>query len=182
MPPWKRPPPVLANAASRRCAISFPIWKKPASGRIRPRWRMPRLRAAVAEAARRCAGIPLLAGGKSFGGRMTSQAHGRQPARRRQGARVLRLSSASGRQAFDRIAQNTSPISKSRCCSCRAPATASLKLPHLEPVANSLGPLATLHLAREADHSFHVLARSGRNDREVMAEILDAFAAWVAAI
>ena len=39
--------------------------------------------------------------------------------------------------------------------------------------------MATLHLVKEADHSFHVLKRSGRNDREVMDEVLDAFAAWV---
>jgi hypothetical protein len=39
--------------------------------------------------------------------------------------------------------------------------------------------VATLHLAKEADHSFHVLKRSGRNDREVMDEVLDACAAWV---
>jgi len=59
-------------------------------------------------------------------------------------------------------------------------ALAELKL--LEPVVKSLGPLATLHLVREADHSFHVLARSGRNDGEVMNEVLDAFADWVDAI
>jgi hypothetical protein len=49
----------------------------------------------------------------------------------------------------------------------------------LEPVVKGLGRLATLHLAKEADHSFHVLKRSGRNDREVMDEVLDTFAAWV---
>ena len=48
----------------------------------------------------------------------------------------------------------------------------------VEPVVKKLGSLATLHLLKEADHSFHVLVRSGRNDREVMNEILDAFAAW----
>ena len=52
----------------------------------------------------------------------------------------------------------------------------------LEAVVKRLGKLAALHLVKEADHSFHVLARSGRNDREVMAEVLDAFAAWVGAI
>jgi predicted alpha/beta-hydrolase family hydrolase len=56
-------------------------------------------------------------------------------------------------------------------------ALAELKL--LEPVVRESGSLATLHLVKEADHSFHVLARSGRNDREVMDEVLDAFAAWV---
>ena len=52
----------------------------------------------------------------------------------------------------------------------------------LEPVIQGLEPLASLHRVEGADHSFHVLARSGRNDREVINEILDAFAAWVAAI
>ncbi|MFN5123307.1 MAG: alpha/beta family hydrolase, partial [Bradyrhizobium sp.] len=57
-------------------------------------------------------------------------------------------------------------------------ALAELEL--LEPVVKGLGSRAKLHLAQEADHSFHVLKRSGRDDREVMAEVLDAFAAWVA--
>ena len=49
----------------------------------------------------------------------------------------------------------------------------------LEPVVKGLGRKTTLHLAEGADHSFHVLKSSGRNDREVLAEILDAFTAWV---
>jgi hypothetical protein len=52
----------------------------------------------------------------------------------------------------------------------------------LKPVVETLKPLATLHLVEAADHSFHVPARSGRNDREVMDEILDALAAWVGTI
>jgi predicted alpha/beta-hydrolase family hydrolase len=52
----------------------------------------------------------------------------------------------------------------------------------LEPVVKGLGPSAALHRVEGADHSFHVLARSGRNDREVMGEILDAFADWIGAI
>ena len=49
----------------------------------------------------------------------------------------------------------------------------------LEPVVTRLGPRATLHLVEAADHSLHVPARSGRNDREVMGEVLDALAAWI---
>jgi predicted alpha/beta-hydrolase family hydrolase len=49
----------------------------------------------------------------------------------------------------------------------------------LEPVVKGLGPLASLHVVQEADHSFHVLARSGRNDREVMNEVLDALSIWI---
>jgi len=49
----------------------------------------------------------------------------------------------------------------------------------LEPVVKDLGARGRLHLLDGADHSFHVLKSSGRNDREVLAEALDAFAAWV---
>jgi uncharacterized protein len=56
------------------------------------------------------------------------------------------------------------------------------EVPLIEGVVKRLGPLARLHLVDGADHSFHVLARSGRNDREVMGEILDAFAGWADAL
>ena len=52
----------------------------------------------------------------------------------------------------------------------------------LEPVVKKLGASASLHLVQEADHSFHVLVRSGRNDRDVMTEVLDALAAWAGAL
>jgi uncharacterized protein len=52
----------------------------------------------------------------------------------------------------------------------------------LKPVVKHLGTLATLHPIDGADHSFHVPARSGRNDREVMIELLDTFAKWVEAV
>jgi predicted alpha/beta-hydrolase family hydrolase len=52
----------------------------------------------------------------------------------------------------------------------------------LKPLVKKLGARATMHLVDGADHSFHVPKRSGRSDREVMAEILDAFAAWAAAL
>jgi predicted alpha/beta-hydrolase family hydrolase len=56
------------------------------------------------------------------------------------------------------------------------------ELPLLEPLIEKLGALASLHLMAEADHSFHVPARSGRTDGEVMIEVLDKFAGWAAAI
>src|SRR5260370_6154916 len=57
---------------------------------------------------------------------------------------------------------------------------AELKL--LEPVVKRLGPSASLHPVEAADHSFHVLVRSGRNDGDVMNEILDTLADWIGAI
>jgi uncharacterized protein len=52
----------------------------------------------------------------------------------------------------------------------------------LEPVIERLGPSASLYPVQAADHSFHVPARSGRNDREVMKDILDKLSAWIGAI
>ena len=54
------------------------------------------------------------------------------------------------------------------------------EVPLITAVAKRLGKHAALKLFGDADHSFHVLKRAGRNDAEVMAEVLDAFAAWVA--
>ena len=52
----------------------------------------------------------------------------------------------------------------------------------LKPLCEALGAKATLKLFPDADHSFHVPARSGRKDAEVMAELLDTLAAWVAGL
>jgi hypothetical protein len=49
----------------------------------------------------------------------------------------------------------------------------------LKPVVNALGPRATLVLAQDADHSFHVPAKTGRKDAQVLAELLDAAPAWM---
>ena len=51
----------------------------------------------------------------------------------------------------------------------------------LEPVVKQLGTAASLCQVQEADHSFHVLARSGRNDRDVMSEIVATLSAWIGA-
>jgi hypothetical protein len=52
-------------------------------------------------------------------------------------------------------------------------------LGELRPVCKKLGSLATLKLFEDADHSFHVPARSGRKDAEVLDQVLDIFATWV---
>ena len=139
------------------------------------------VRAAVVEAARRCAKLPLIAGGKSFGGRMTSQAQAIAPL---PGVRGLAFFGfplhPAGKPSSERAKHLADIRIPMLLLQGTRDALAELKL--LEPAVDSLGPSAALHLARDADHSFHVLARSGRNDREVMTELLDAFAAWVDAI
>lgn len=136
------------------------------------------VRAAVAEAARCCPGLPIVAGGKSFGGRMTSQAQAITPLAGVRGLAFLAFPlHPAGKPSSDR-ARHLSDV-KIPMLFLQGTRDALAELSLLEPVVKSLGSLATLHLAKEADHSFHVLARSGRNDREVMTEVLDAFAAWV---
>jgi predicted alpha/beta-hydrolase family hydrolase len=138
------------------------------------------VRAAVAEAARCCPELALVAGGKSFGGRMTSQAQGVTP--------------LTGVRALAFLGFPLHPAGKPS--EARAIHLRDVHVPMLfvqgtrdkladpallEPVVKRLGKLASLHQVAEADHSFHVLARSGRNDREVMNEIVDSLSAWIGA-
>jgi predicted alpha/beta-hydrolase family hydrolase len=136
------------------------------------------VRAAVAEAGRSCAGLALIAGGKSFGGRMTSQAQAKAPLAGVHGLAFVGFPlHPAGKPSSDRAKHLTEVQVPMLFLQGTRDTLAELSL--IEPVVKNLGRLASLHVVKEADHSFHVLARSGRNDREVMDEILDAFAAWV---
>jgi predicted alpha/beta-hydrolase family hydrolase len=139
------------------------------------------VRAAVAQAMQSCPDLPIVAGGKSFGGRMTSQAQAIAPLAGVRGLAFLAFPlHPAGKPSSDR-ARHLSDV-KIPMLFLQGTRDALAELNLLEPVVKSLGSLATLHLVKEADHSFHVLARSGRNDGEVMTEVLDAFAAWVETI
>lgn len=139
------------------------------------------VRAAVAEAARCCAGLRLIAGGKSFGGRMTSQAQAISPLPGVDGLAFFGFPlHPAGKPSSDR-AKHLADI-RVPMLFMQGTRDHLAELSLLEPVVKGLGPSAALHRVEGADHSFHVLARSGRNDREVMGEILDAFAGWIGAI
>mgnify|MGYP002714271391 FL=1 len=128
---------------------------------------------------RHCGELPLFAGGKSFGGRMTSQAQAKAPLESVRGLVFLGFPlHPAGKPSSERAAHLAEVKIPMLFLQGTRDALAELEL--LEPVVKGLGSRAKLHLAQEADHSFHVLKRSGRDDREVMAEVLDAFAAWVA--
>jgi uncharacterized protein len=139
------------------------------------------VRAAVAEAARRCAGLRLIAGGKSFGGRMTSQAQALEPLPGVDGLAFFGFPlHPAGNPSSDR-AKHLGDISVPMLF-LQGSRDNLAEMALLEPVVKSLGPSASLHRVEAADHSFHVPARSGRNDREAMNEILDAFVVWVGAM
>jgi uncharacterized protein len=139
------------------------------------------VRAAVAEAGRACSGLPLIAGGKSFGGRMTSQAQASAPLADVQGLAFVGFPLHPAGKPSSGRARHLAEV-KVPMLFLQGTRDTLAELALLEPVVAGLGPRASLHIVKEADHSFHVLARSGRNDREVMAEILDAFVSWIGAI
>jgi predicted alpha/beta-hydrolase family hydrolase len=139
------------------------------------------VRAAVAEASRRLPGMPLVAGGKSFGGRMTSQAQAALPLPGVRGLAFIGFPlHPAGKPSDDRadhLAQVTVPM---LFLQGTRDELASLEL--LQPVVDRLQALATLQLFDDADHSFHVPARSGRKDSQVMAELLDVLAEWIGSV
>jgi uncharacterized protein len=159
----------------------FPYMEKGSKRPDPPALAQATVRAAVAEAHRRCAGLTLIAGGKSFGGRMTSQA---QASAALEGVRGLAFVGfplhPAGKPSSDRAEHLADIHIPMLFLQGSRDALAEVAL--IEPVVKRLGPLATLCLVDGADHSFHVLARSGRNDREVLHEILGAFAGWAGAI
>jgi uncharacterized protein len=159
----------------------FPYMEKGARRPDPPAIAQAAVRAAVAEAQRCCPGLLLMAGGKSFGGRMTSQAQATAPLDGVHGLAFLGFPLHPASKPSSDRAKHLSDVHISMLF-VQGTRDNLAELRFLEPLVNSLGPSASLHLVEGADHSFHVPARSGRNDRDVMGEILDIFAAWIGGI
>jgi predicted alpha/beta-hydrolase family hydrolase len=136
------------------------------------------VRAAVAEASRCCPGLALIAGGKSFGGRMTSQAHAITPLAGVHGLAFLGFPLHPAGKPSDTRAKHLSDI-HIPLLFVQGTRDKLAELPLLASLVNRLGAPASLHLVQEADHSFHVLVRSGRTDRDVMSEIIATLSAWI---
>jgi uncharacterized protein len=133
--------------------------------------------AAVRAAAEAAPGLPLLAGGKSMGGRMTSQAAAQRPLDGVRGLVFfgfpLHPPKQPGTKRAEHLAKVTVPI---LFLQGTRDELADLKL--LRPVCAKLGSRATLHVIETADHSFHVLKRWGRSDEEVLRELVETTVAW----
>ena len=136
------------------------------------------VRAAVAEAARLAPSLALIAGGRSFGGRMTSQAQAIEPLPGVAGLAFIGFPlHPAGKPSVER-AEHLREV-KIPMLFLQGTRDELAKLELLQPVIDRLGARATLKLLQDADHSFHVPARTGRKDAEVRAEMLDALAAWI---
>jgi predicted alpha/beta-hydrolase family hydrolase len=136
------------------------------------------VRAAVAEATRLLPNIPLFAGGKSFGGRMTSQAQAEAPLPGVRGLIFLGFPlHPAGRPSHER-ARHLLDI-RIPMLFLQGSRDKLAQPDELEALRKALGTRAEFLLYRDADHSFHVPARSGRTDAQVRGEMLDAVAAWI---
>ncbi|MBE7366738.1 alpha/beta hydrolase [Ramlibacter sp. HM2] len=137
------------------------------------------VRAAVAHAAALWPGLPLFAGGKSFGGRMTSQAQAVQALPGVRGLAFLGFPlHLAGKPSITRAAHLADvdlPM-----LFLQGTRDALAELPLVRDAIARLGGRATLHVVDGADHAFHVLVRSGRTDAHVRAELLHTLAAWIA--
>jgi predicted alpha/beta-hydrolase family hydrolase len=169
----------LAARGIATLRYQFPYMEKGGKRPDPPAVAQAAVRSAVAAAAQHCEGLPLIAGGKSFGGRMTSQAQAKTPLPGVAGLAFfgfpLHAAGKPSSERGDHLFDVRVPM-----LFLQGTADKLAEPDLLRPIVKKLGARATLHPVDGADHSFHVPKRSGRGDREVMAEILDAFGAWTA--
>jgi predicted alpha/beta-hydrolase family hydrolase len=146
-----------------------------------PRLALAAVRSAAAKAVELAPDLPLFAGGRSFGGRMTSQAQAEQPLPGARGLAFLGFPlHPAGKPGVERAEHLSRVQVPMLFVSGERDALAELGL--LKPIVAGLGESATLHLVRHADHSFKVPARSGRTSADAEAEALDALAEWMPGI
>jgi uncharacterized protein len=171
----------LAERGIATLRYQFPYMERGRSRTDPPAIAHAAVRAAVAEAGRLAGKLPLFAGGRSFGGRMTSQAQAAAPLPGVLGLVFFAFPlHPAGKPSTDRAGHLSDVAIAMLFLQGSRDALAMLDL--LEPVVAGLGPRATLALAQDADHSFHVPAKTGRKDKDVLAQLLDTAAEWMAAI
>jgi predicted alpha/beta-hydrolase family hydrolase len=168
----------LAERDVATLRYQFPYMERGAKRPDAPKLAHAAVRAAVAEMSRLAPDLALIAGGKSFGGRMTSQAQAASPLPGVRGIAFLgfplhppgRPSGERGKHLFDvQIPMLFMQGTRDEF--------ADLQL--LQALVKQLGARATLKIFPDADHSFHVPARTGRKDADVRAEMLEVLAGWI---
>ena len=175
---------IASGLAARHIATlryQFPYMERGSKRPDTPAVAQATVRAAVAMAASKLPGIALFAGGKSFGGRMTSQAQAKDPLPGVRGLCFfgfpLHPARKPGRERGAHLTDIQVPM-----LFLQGTKDALAEVGLMEPLVASLGTRATLHFVKDADHSFHVPARSGRQDRDVIEEILDVMATWLSEV
>lgn len=175
---------VAAGLAARGIAtfrFNFPYMENKLGRPDQPAVAHAAIRAAVAEAARLCPGVTLVAGGKSFGGRMTSQAQSKTPLPGVKGLAFLGFPLHAAKKPSSERAEHLAGITIPMLF-LQGTRDALADLGHLKPVIAALGAKASLHEVEGGDHSFAVLKKSGRTNDEALTEVLDTLAAWIDAL
>jgi uncharacterized protein len=135
------------------------------------------VRAAVREAAQVAPALPLFAGGRSFGGRMSSQAQALEPLPGVRGLVFLAFPLHPAGRPSDERARHLDAV-RVPMLFVQGTRDALAERALLEPLIRRLSPRAHLELIENADHSFHVPARLG-NDAEVLSALLRKVASWM---
>jgi hypothetical protein len=168
----------LAGRGIATLRYQFPYMEKGSRRPDPPKIAHATVRAAAAKALELAPNLPLFAGGRSFGGRMTSQAQAIEPLPNVRGLAFLGFplhpAGKPGVERAEHLARVEIPM---LFVSGDRDALAELDL--LKGVMAGLGDRATLHIVAHADHSFKVAAKSGRTTAEAEDEALDALAQWI---
>src|SRR5437588_1738351 len=171
----------LASVGVATLRYQFPYMEERRRVPDKPAVLTATVRAAVRAAAEAAPDLLLLAGGKSMGGRMTSQAAAEGPLEGVRGLVFfgfpLHPPKQPGTKRADHLAKVTVPM---LFLQGTRDELADLEL--LRPVCAKLGTRATLHIVETADHSFHVLKSSGRSDAEVLRELAETTVSWAEGI
>ena len=168
----------LAERGIATLRYQFPYMEKGSRRVDSPKVAHAAVRAAAAEAVELAPDLPLFAGGRSFGGRMTSQAQADAPLPGVRGLAFLGFPlHPAGKPGIERAEHLSRVQVPMLFVSGERDALAEMDL--LRPVVEGLGDRATLHLVAAADHSLKVPAKSGRTFAEAEAEALDAMASWI---
>ncbi len=168
----------LADRGIASLLYQFPYMERGSRRPDSPKTAQATVRAAVTEAARLAPGLDLVAGGKSYGGRMSSQAQADAPLPGVRGLVFLGFPlHPPGKPSVQRGEHLTAVKIPMLFLQGTRDGFADPAL--LQPLVESLGKRAALRPFDDADHSFHVPARTGRKDADVQRELLDAMAEWV---
>jgi predicted alpha/beta-hydrolase family hydrolase len=170
----------LAGRGIATLRYQFPYMERGSKRPDTPAVAQATVRAAAAYAARTFDGLRLFAGGKSFGGRMTSQAQAAEPLGGVRGLVFLGFPLHAAGQPGDARAKHLADVQVPMLF-VQGTRDALAEAALVESLCRRLGPRADLVWLEDGDHSFHVPARSGRSDAEVLAQALDAMAGWMSA-
>ena len=168
----------LAERGVASLRYQFPYMERGSKRPDTPAVAQAAVRAACGKAIQLHPGIPLFAGGKSFGGRMTSQAQAGAPLDGVRGLAFLGFPLHAAGQPGDARAKHLEDITVPMLF-LQGTRDALADADLMRALARRLGTRATLAFLADADHSFHVPAKSGRDDAHVLSEALDRLAAWM---